>query len=256
MIPPHLWLETTVVVLVTAAIQGLTGFGFALTAVPLLVLLHEPHVAIEIGMILSTVSSIIMWMQTRSHQRLPINRRLYISAIVGLPLGFYVLNHMNTAVMRLIVGGLTLGLAAAFAFVLPRRAAAVRAVTFASGPWPRVVIGTGFISGFLMGSVSMAGPPVVALLTICRVDKTTARATMVEFFALIYATAFVFAVLSATISSRQLVYSAGHLPALLAGTYLGGILHKGASQRLYTAGTLLLIALAGATCLWSGAASL
>ncbi len=253
----HSWVATSIVVLLSALIQGTTGFGFALIAVPPLTLIYDPHSAIEMGMLLSTTSMIWMWFQSRKEERVSITWRLYLAAIIGLPLGLWVLNNLNTAPMRIFVGVVTIGLAGCLSVVITKGTALPSATNFpAAGSWPRVITATGFVSGFLMGSLGMAGPPVVALISGTGLPKSIMRATMVEFFALIYVTAVIAALLSGTIPRPLVIRSLGYLPALAIGIAAGNFVHKASSQRLYMMATLVLIAMAGASCLWSGFGSL
>lgn len=244
-----LWSLSTAIVFVSAGLQSMTGFGFAVLAVPLLVTLHDPVHAVGICMVLSTLSVLLMWWRTRRHEKLPINRRLFAAALVGLPFGLLALNHLDLAVLRVLVGMITLAIAALSASALWRRPA-VPELPARLGLRPTLI--AGFISGFLTGSLSMPGPPVVALLNGQDLGKSAYRSTLAAYFALIYPLALFVMIVEGTISGPTALDSLKHVPAMLAGMLLGDVLHRASTRGLFATSSLVLLASAGVVCLATG----
>ena len=60
------WLLITSVVLLASALQSMTGFGFAVLAVPLLVPLLPPRDAVALITLLSTATTVLAWWLIRA----------------------------------------------------------------------------------------------------------------------------------------------------------------------------------------------
>jgi uncharacterized membrane protein YfcA len=245
-----LWSLSTAIVFVSAGLQSMTGFGFAVLAVPLLVTLHDPIHAVGICMVLSTLSVLLMWWRTRRHEKLPINGRLFVAALVGLPFGLLALNHLDLAVLRISVGAITLAIAALSALPLLRARFVEPELPAALGLRPTLI--AGFVSGFLTGSLSMPGPPVVALLNGQDLGKAAYRSTLAAYFALIYPIALFVMIVEGTISRPIAMDSLTHVPAMVVGMLLGDVLHRASTRGLFATSSLVLLAAAGVVCLATG----
>ena len=101
-------LATALIVVVSAAIQSMTGFGFAVLAVPLLTLVWRPVDAVAISMVLSTLCVVLLWLQVRRVEQLPIVSRLFLASLAGLPIGLWALSHVDVGLLRLAIGAVTL----------------------------------------------------------------------------------------------------------------------------------------------------
>jgi uncharacterized membrane protein YfcA len=255
---PH-WLMATGIVLLASSVQGLTGFGFAILAVPLLTIVEEPHEAITVCMVLSTISVVGMWWVTRRQERLPISGRLFAAALFGLPAGLLVLDYLEADWLKLTAGLATLAVTvvvASMAYSGVRKDPGTNAPSEATAWWPRATLPAGVASGVLAGCLSMPGPPVVALLSGGNVPKTVYRATLLTFFALIYPAASIAMCASGLIGRHDLAVGLSHLPALDAGAWLGDILHGRIRDSAFTNLSLVLLAASGAACVWAAASSL
>ncbi len=237
-------LTTAAIVLVSAAVQSMTGFGFAVLAVPLLTLIWQPGDAIGISMVLSTVCVVLLWLQVRRVEQLPIIRGLFLAALAGLPVGLWVLAHIDIGMLRFAIGGVTLATVAMIGAGLVREAGAVAART----PHLAATIGAGFTAGLLTGSLSMPGPPVVMLLTQSGTAKGAYRATLTAFVVLIYPIALAAMLIGGLISTAALWQSLFQMPVLLLGFWFGNLLHGAASERSFSLMSLTLLAVAGVLC--------
>ena len=116
-----LGLTTALIVLLSACVQSMTGFGFAVLAVPLLAMVWPPIDAVAISFILSTLCVALLWPQLRNAERLAIVRPLFLAALVGLPFGIWALQHLDLQALRLAIGTVTLATVAIFGFANGRR---------------------------------------------------------------------------------------------------------------------------------------
>src|SRR5262245_37745714 len=84
------------VVMVAAMIQGVTGFGFALVAMPLLQLVVEPPLAV-VGMGISggLILSVGVAVRERRHVRWSAAVPLVVATAIGMPLGLVLLHSLS-----------------------------------------------------------------------------------------------------------------------------------------------------------------
>ena len=138
---------------VAAVVQNIVGFGFALLAVPLMVVAVDPHDAVIISTFLGLGSSSFQAFNGRREAQRDLILRLSLSAFVGIPVGLLVFNLVDE---RLLKGCLAVGIFLAV-FVLTRSLSLSHASS-------RLEIGAGFLSGALSSSLSTNGPPLVFAL--------------------------------------------------------------------------------------------
>jgi uncharacterized protein len=145
-----------VAVLVGAALQSATGFGFALTSSPLLFAATEPAKAIGLLIMLGLIVN-LMTLGTEGRRPQPLARESAVMLGWGLPgvfAGLLLLNALGKTALQI---GVTLGV---FATLAVRALARRRAV--GPGRPPRwAAPAAGFASGALTTSTNTSGPPVV-----------------------------------------------------------------------------------------------
>lgn len=156
---------------IAAVIQNIVGFGFALLAVPLMVLAVDPHDAVIISTILGLGSSCFQAFNGRRDAQWNVITRLSLSAIAGIPIGLLVFSHVSE---RLLKGCLALGIFLAV-FLLARR-------TNLGASHVRMEIGAGVLSGALSSSLSTNGPPLVFALQGRGMPIAQFRATISSIF--------------------------------------------------------------------------
>jgi uncharacterized membrane protein YfcA len=80
---------------VAAVVQNIVGFGFALLAVPLMVLAVDPHDAVIISTFLGLGSSSFQALNGRRDAQWSLVLRLSSSALIGIPFGLLVFNLVD-----------------------------------------------------------------------------------------------------------------------------------------------------------------
>ena len=96
------------VVGIAAAMQALSGFGFALLAVPVLALAVDLRLAVVVVTLVSTVSTLVQWWESRRVAVGPLVRRLLVSGAAGMPLGLWALASLDVRLMKAILGAAVL----------------------------------------------------------------------------------------------------------------------------------------------------
>jgi uncharacterized membrane protein YfcA len=135
--------------------QGLTGFGFGLIAMGLLPLVIGLDEAQAVATLTGVVACVAMTGVAIKHVQWSSTRHLWISTIVGVPLGYFVLTMLSpVVVIRLL--GLAICLLVCFEIFVTRRYA-VRLPDWSG--WFM-----GLASGALSGAFNIGGPPLVAYI--------------------------------------------------------------------------------------------
>jgi uncharacterized membrane protein YfcA len=220
------WLLTFLIIVVSALIQACTGFGFALLAIPLLMLLFPAHYAISLSGLLSLVSCLSTLPRIYKDVDAALLKRLFIGGLIGLPLGGLLYYAADVSWLKLIVG---------ISIILTALTMMYR-ISFPFGSGKRA----GFCSGFMTSSIGMPGPPVILLLMSKQVGKEAFRGTSIAYYCLVYPI------------SLAIQYASGHfeidvihdlllIPAIFIGQAVGMALHQRISQSWFRRVTILLL---------------
>ena len=199
------------IVFATAVLRGYTGFGFAVIAVPLLVLLLEPAEVVPTVLLLEVVASLQLLPSVWRSVDWWAVRRLLIGALAGTPLGILVLSQLPGREMRLGIAGVVLLTALSLAAGLQ----------FRSVPGRLTTITVGLLSGALNGAVAMSGPPVVLFFLSTPASLMVGRASLVMFFTLADTAATGFAAVAGLVTGSVLATAAALAPALFLGQAIG-----------------------------------
>jgi uncharacterized membrane protein YfcA len=154
---PWVALAVGVIVLVSALLQAALGFGFALIAVPLLMLVINPQTAVICVFLVASVASVLTLRATQGAVNVAEAKRLSIGAVLAMPLGVALLISAPSVVLRLLLGFVTI--AAALWMLFGHEAPSDDHVPNASLGYV-----AGAISGVLNTALSTNGPPLVVYL--------------------------------------------------------------------------------------------
>jgi uncharacterized membrane protein YfcA len=225
-----------VVVSLAGVVAGTTGFGFALVAVPVLMLLLPPRTVVPLIQILSLGTQAMILLEGRRHLLVKRVWLLILGGMVGVPAGTYLLLLGDSGALQTITGAVVilgaLALAAGWRWQLRNERGASLPV--------------GLMSGALAGSTGLPGPPVILFFTNQGVDKQAFRVNLALHFACLNVVAIASA-LVAGLGSRQLLESVIILlPALILGTASGIYLSKRVNQARFQRIVLVILFMTGA----------
>lgn len=227
-------------VLLAATVQNIVGFGFALLAVPLMVLALDAHDAVVISTFLGFGSSSLQAWNGRGDVQWALVRRLSLSAMLGIPLGLLIFDRMN---VRLLEGLLGVGILGSV-LVLVRKLNLSR-----SRSW--FDIAAGILSGALSSSLSTNGPPLVFALQARQLPIVQFRATISSIFSISGLVTLTSFVLIGEIDEQHLVGVAASVPLLLLGIVIGHQLKSRVKEDNARHFVLILLAVAGLSALAS-----
>jgi uncharacterized membrane protein YfcA len=236
----------------SALLYAISGFGFAVLAVPLFLLFLDPAPAIELVIIISTVLSIIVLRGLLPAIAPWLLLRLALGSLVGLPLGLVAFRYADPILVRAAAGAMIFGFAILMA-ISRRRSGQPGQGKTAFAMSPGLDLAAGAVSGIAAALVGQPGPPVLIYLLLVGAAARTVRATLLAFFALSYGVTL--ASHAATIGIPAPTWLAAGI--LLPFAFLGGISGRPIGDRLGAEAFALLaiavLAVAGAYTLGAAA---
>jgi hypothetical protein len=229
------WLLGSVVIFSAGLIQGCTGFGLALVAVPCMLFFLPQTAVIPMVVILSGLNTVAVAIHARQHVQRAIVVPLSITGVAGIPLGTLLLTHISPVPFKLAVGCLV----SAFALTLmlgwkrPLR-------NQKAGLYP-----VGFFSGVLGGATSMSGPPVILFLANQGLAKDVFRANIITYFVVLNIAAIATFAVRGMFTVDVLRYAAAFIPMMLLGTWAGIHLAKHVPEARFARITMALVIITG-----------
>lgn len=161
-----------IVILVASFVQGLTGFGFSLLAVPLLTIVIGVKNAVTLGVICGICVTFYNFWTLRKHFTLISIRELAIGSLVGIPFGSYFLRETHSDVIRDMLGMVILAFVIFSLLNLPRMPSLNRL-------WGYLF---GMAAGLCGGAVSVSGPPILIYSYIKDWNKEEFKGTIAAYF--------------------------------------------------------------------------
>jgi uncharacterized membrane protein YfcA len=235
------------IVALSAFMRGLTGFGFAIAAVPLMSLVIDPKLAVAITVVLPVPSGLMDLPKAWPASHRPAMIRLIAGALIGTPLGMLVLRVMPADVQRIVIAASAiLALLAVWLLKKPSH------LGLLARPTP-----AGISSGVLNGLAGMPGPPVVAYLLTIPITPAAARSSLIVFFLATGIFATVSGIVTGVVTVRSALISAICLAPFVVFNRAGGqLFHSSRDPTLYRRAALLVLAAGAASAAWKGVAGL
>ena len=161
-------LAVLAVLFISTFVRSAFGFGDAVLAMPLLVLFIDLKTATPLVALAAGTIALCILISHWKNVRIESAWRLVLSSLAGIPLGLYLLNHLNEELMKLLLAGLII----------------LFALINLTGP-QRLVIRSeryaylfGFTAGVFGGAYNTNGPPVVLYGLLRRWSPGSFRATL------------------------------------------------------------------------------
>jgi uncharacterized membrane protein YfcA len=199
-----------VVVAGASATQAISGFGFALIAVPLLSLFIDPQMSVVLATVVGAFSSTFQAITDRRYAQKKLVQRLAVTAYIGMPFGLIVFLVVSESVLRFIVG-----------VVVLIAAVALMRGFYISHTNKKIDWIMGWTSGVLATSTSTNGPPLVFLLQAKKLSPESFRASINVVFSLTSFGAILLFAVSGNITTEDFGGIAVSVPMLLLGLAIG-----------------------------------
>lgn len=219
--------------------QGVTGFGSALVAMPLLALVLEVHATAALVALLSlAVNLALLWPARRELPWRPV-APLLAGSFVGVPVGVLFLAGADPRLARGLLGAVLIAASAALL--------GTRRVRLGPGPVPALAAGA--LAGVLGGAFNANGPVAAIYVAARGWEKRETHAALQMYF---LASGLWVAALhgAAGFTSRGvLIAAAAALPFLAAGSLAGWAVHRRIDEDRYRRLLLLVLVAVGAALL-------
>ncbi len=206
----YFWI--TLVIATASIIKGITGFGFAMVSLPLLMIWYSPKELIPVLLIGNLASSVIIVLQKK--ERKLVNkqfRSLIIFGALFTIIGTITLKHISENKLIFILG--------IFFFLLSVLSLFGKQYSIKQTGISYKIAGA--ILGFLTGSTSVSGPPMALFLNASYVDKQEFREIFSWFNIVTASIALVGYGVLGLLTPWTFKMAAVFLPILFLGSYFG-----------------------------------
>lgn len=224
-------------------VNGLTGFGTGLTALPLWLQALEPVLAAQLVSAASIVGHVTaipsIWARVDWRRLAP----LLAGGLLGVPIGSWLLPHIPLATFKIAVGAVLIG----YSTFMLIAAGRVRLAAGGRGAEAGVGLAAGVLGG--MAGLSGALPTVWAALK--GWPKEERRIAFQAFNMTILSAMLIATIAQGLIGTRLLLALALSLPATLIGGRLGAWLYHRLDDRRFDRLVLALLLLSGLVLVWS-----
>ncbi|MEN8188754.1 MAG: sulfite exporter TauE/SafE family protein [Thermodesulfobacteriota bacterium] len=211
------------VFLLAGFVQGMSGFGAALVAIPLLTLLIDIKVGVPLCILNSIVITTFLTLRLKKHLDRERILPLCLAAIPGVGLGTLLLKHAASASIQTAMGVLLCSYCIYSLFVRP-------------GPQNLHRI-WGYVAGFLTGAISAAfstgGPPTIIYTALTGWKKDEIKATLTGFFLFNSCLTATVHVIGGITTVEVLGYFLITAPLTLLGTLFGSLYYDRISRQSY-----------------------
>ncbi len=216
-------------------VQGTSGFGSALVAMPLLLMVLPARTATPLCVLMGVIITVDLTRRLYRHVDRVGVLLLSAGCLPGIAVGIYLLGNWNDALMRRLLG-VVLACYAAWALF-------VRV--------PKVTIGrvwglvAGLATGILGAALSTGGPPAIIYCTLQTWDRDRMKATLSAFFFFTGSvTVMAHWMAGFTTATVLKLFVVSIVPVLL-GTWLGTVVYNRMSEHGYVRVLLSLLLIAG-----------
>ncbi|MEP2102551.1 MAG: sulfite exporter TauE/SafE family protein [Parasphingorhabdus sp.] len=217
-----------------AFFRGLTGFGYAILAVPLVSLVAPPITAVIMAILMQLVIGPFGIRPAVKVIDVPMVAKIAAISCLSTPAGLLLLDIVSTDVARLAITAIAIG--SFLAFLMKRPAQLNEA--------PLHILLVGSLSGLLNGFAAMPGPPVILHFVRKSVAPAVARGSMITIFFATATMATAIALWRGMIDEKILILSVLACPLMIGGNHLGAKFFGSVSEPVWRGFVVILLAIA------------
>ena len=236
-----------------AVVQGTTGFGFAILAIPFYLLIMGSLSAIQITAATNLVLSLVLLPRLIRDAPLSLLTWLAAGSLVGFPLGLTAFLAADLASAKIAVGGIIVSFALCLLWREWRLLGSdgARRANPAFHARPGIEFGVGVVSGAMAGALAMPGPAVMLYFMVRRAPKEIARATTLILFAFSYGSVTAMHALWGGMTGETWLLAAALLPFVIAGAGVGHLATGKLSEEWFRGAILVILLVSGSYALWT-----
>lgn len=220
-----------VIVFACAVLRGITGFGFAIAAVPVISLFMSPEITVAYITLLQALIGLYDVPTIGKEAHWPSVTWFSVSSLLGIPLGVYLLTMLDGNIVRILIAGVVL---IAILGLVSKKGLPLKANAKSAIP-------CGISGGLFAGLASMPGPPAVLYFLGSGIPPAQARASMIIFFFFTSVIALPFLYQAGLIDLAMLGYSVIGLPVFILGGKVGAMIFARTSDIGYKKISIVLL---------------
>ncbi len=209
--------------LFSSFIQGITGFGFSLIAIPLLLSFIGPKTLIIYTVTYSLFINVIIVRNYYRDANLKRIMPLLISAIIFTFVGVHYLKNIDERMLKLIIGSLLILVGIINNF----------GIKFSFKNPNKIFLPVGAISGVLNGIGGISGPPVLMFISNLDMEISEFKATLSTYFLTLNVVTIISYIYNGLYSIKDIKIMATYLPGIILGVFLGIIISKQISKLVF-----------------------
>ena len=230
----NIWV--VLIIAFSSLVKGLTGFGFALLSLPLLLTWYAPKEIIPVLMMCNLISSLLIVMQKKEYKLLD-KQSYYLIGTGGLftIAGVIALHSIDWKWLIRLAG---------FLFIVLTIYSLVRKVPKKTSMCDRSYFSAGAFVGFLAGAVSVSGPPLAIFLNKASISNRKFREIFATFNVITAIIALFGYYQAGMVTIQTLKTSFLFVPILLTGTIVGKKLNTSISTEKFQTINIVLTLIA------------
>lgn len=209
--------------LIAGCARGFSGFGGALIFVPTASAVVEPRLAVPLLLIVDLVLTPGLVPNAWRKADRPNVGMMAAGAMIGVPLGTYLLTHLDGVTIRWAIA----------AIVVVLLALLMSGWRYHGRPHASLTLGVGLTSGLFSGAAQVGGPPVVAYWLGGMIPPQTVRANIVLYFAISSVLSVASYLVAGIITLETVALSLMIGPAFALGLFTGTRLFSRANETVF-----------------------
>jgi len=226
------WIISAAVIFMASLLKGVTGFGFALLALPILTIFFPMQMLVPAMTLFNLFTSLYIL----SNIRLKVKPRyvipIIVTSFIGIPVGVYILKYLPERTLELTTG------ISIFAISIFFLLGNTKEISYKQKSNP--IVFAGFLSGFMASSMSIGGPPIALAMNRKGYSKEHFRkifALVSVVNALVSTALYIAKGIFVTFSLKFATYL---FPVILIGSKIGDVLAKRINQAQFKKAVLYL----------------
>lgn len=219
--------------LAAGLMRGFAGFGSGMMLSPVFAILYGPAEAVLMIAVMEVVVSVQLVPKALPDVQWPFLGPLILAAVVGMPLGAWLLAttepELITRIIAAIVLVFVIVLAVGWRYQGPKRLLPT--------------LGVGGVSGALLTATSVGGPPVLLYILSGQDSARTNRANIILYFAIAEIITPVFLYLQGLFAMEVVIRALAICPAYMVGAWVGSRLFRESSEQVYRRVALIFLSM-------------
>ncbi len=237
------YLFIIIIFLIAGITQGLSGFGSALFAMPLLVLFMDVKIAVPLCILNSLLITLYLSLELRGFMEKKKILPLFLGSLPGIYFGVTFLKNVDPGIIRMLLGALIVFYGLYSLIARPEQKGIHHIWGYTAG----------FCSGFIGSAFSAGGPPAIIYTALTGWSKDHIKATLTGFFLVASSVTAVVHAVSGLTNAQVLQYFLASAWFVLIGVYTGSRLSGKISRQVYIRVILVTLMLLGLMMIMSAA---